>query len=76
METEHTESQSSEEIQNEREKRLDAVARRVYDEMRHFIFVPEGMVNQVYRYGFLPSKKSIDGSGYTRMHGPRNYWRE
>lgn len=75
METEHIELQSSEEIETEREKGIKALARQVYDEGRRFVFVPQGMVNQVHRYGFLP-KKSIDGSGYTRMHGPRNYWRE
>ncbi|KAH8669050.1 heterokaryon incompatibility protein-domain-containing protein [Xylariales sp. PMI_506] len=52
------------------------IGRRIYDQMRHFISVPPSMVSQIYRNGLMPKKKSIDGSGTTRMHGSRKYWRD
>ena len=58
-----------------REAEIEEVARRVYDELRHFVVVPPSMTSRIYRYGFLP-KKTVDGSGNTRMHGSRNYHKE
>jgi hypothetical protein len=62
-------------VDPEREAIISNVARRVYDELRHFIIVPPGMINQIYRYGIM-SKKTSDGNGKTRVHGPRNYYKE
>jgi hypothetical protein len=62
-------------VDPEREAILLNVQRQVYDELRHFVMVPPGMVNQIYRYGIM-SKKTSDGHGKTRAHGPRNYYKE
>ena len=51
------------------------LARRIYDEHRHYVPIAPGMVNQIYRNGLL-TKKTIDGDGYIRMHGSENYYRE
>jgi hypothetical protein len=59
----------------EREALILEVARQVYDETRYFVIIPEGMKNQIYRYGIM-SKKTTDGRGKTRAHGSRNYWKE
>ena len=75
MEPEQSHNRKSEDNESNRPENIEALARRVYDELRHFISVPAGMENQIYRYGIM-SNKTVDDSGSTRMHGSRNYWRE
>ncbi len=54
--------------------KLREFARDVYDQMRHFVEVPHGLLNQVYRQGLIPKKAGKDG--YIRMRGSRRYHRE
>lgn len=58
----------------EREERILEFTRDVYDQMRHFVEVPHGLVNQIYRHGLIPKKAGKDG--YIRMKGPRRYHKE
>ena len=51
------------------------IAQRVYDEHRYYIPCAPGMVNQIYRNGFLP-KKTIDKDHHIRMQSSENYYRE
>ena len=51
------------------------LARQIYDEHRQYVPIAPGMSNQIYRNGLL-SKKTLDGDGYTRMKGSKNYYRE
>ncbi len=57
----------------ERERALE-LAKEVYDEMRMFVEIPQGLVNQVYRHGLIPRKAGKDG--YTRMKGSCRYHKE
>ena len=76
MATDATKDEAPEEIGRREFSEAElTVARRVYDQMRTFVAVPASMMNQIYRNGIL-TKKTIDGSGSTRMVGSRNYWRE
>lgn len=51
------------------------LARQIYGKSRYYVHTAPGMLNQIYRNGLLP-KKTLDGDGYTRMHGSKNYYRE
>lgn len=51
------------------------IARRVYDELRYYVPIATGMVDQVRRNGLL-TKKTIDGDHHIKMEGSKNYYRE
>ena len=55
------------------EERANAI-RDAYDQAHHFVEVPRGLLNQVYRQGLIPKKAGKDG--YIRMRGSRRYHRE
>jgi hypothetical protein len=51
------------------------LARRIYDQMRYYVEVPPGMVDQIHRFGLL-TKKGTLGDRRIRMTGTQNYYRE
>lgn len=62
-------------VKSEFSPEVRALARRIYDENRYYVPIASGMVNQVYRNGFL-TKKTIDGDRLIRMEGSKNYYPE
>ncbi|KAL8687117.1 MAG: hypothetical protein Q9218_006622, partial [Villophora microphyllina] len=62
-------------IESKLSPEMRELARRIYDEHRHYVPIAPGMVNQVYRNGLI-AKKTIDRDHYIRMQGSKNYYRE
>lgn len=61
-------------LEGEERDRALKLAREVYDEMRMFVEIPQGLVNRVYRHGLIPRKAGKDG--HTRMKGSRRSQKE
>ncbi|KAL8660125.1 MAG: hypothetical protein Q9202_006781 [Teloschistes flavicans] len=60
-------------VKSEFSPEVRALARRIYNENRYYVPIASGMVNQIYRNGFL-TKKTIDGDRLTRMEASKNYY--